>query len=103
MKPKVETMSDVYPITLAQYKDLEAAGLIDEQQIYAIYGTDDDIAQELIRTHKALDVAVDTIKNTAEYLGNQQPLIDVMAFNLYIDLSKKLDQIKTITKGGDND
>lgn len=53
----------------------------------------DKLWQELIRTRKALDVAVDAIKNATEYLGNQEPLVDVMAMNLHIDLSKALEQI----------
>lgn len=48
---------------------------------------------ELERTRKELDVAVDAIKNATEYLGNQEPLVDVMAMNLYTDLSKALEQI----------
>ena len=52
--------------------------------------------QELIRTRKALDVAVDAIKNATEYLGNQEPLVDVMAMNLYTDLSKALEQITAL-------
>lgn len=52
--------------------------------------------QELDRTRKALDVAVDAIKNTTEYLGNQEPLVDVMAMNLHTDLSKALEQITAL-------
>ena len=52
--------------------------------------------QELIRTRKALDVAVDAIKNATEYLGNQEPLVDVMAMNLHTDLSKALEQITAL-------
>ena len=59
--------------------------------------------QELIRTRKALDVAVDAIKNATEYLGNQEPLVDVMAMNLHTDLSKALEQITALTKGGNNE
>lgn len=55
-----------------------------------------DCEQELIRTRKALDVAVDAIKNATEYLGNQEPLVDVMAMNLYTDLSKALEQITAL-------
>lgn len=51
------------------------------------------LQNELERTRKALDVAVDAIKNATEYLGNQEPLVDVMAMNLHIDLSKALEQI----------
>jgi hypothetical protein len=51
---------------------------------------------ELIRTRKALDVAVDAIKNATEYLGNQEPLVDVMAMNLHTDLSKALEQITAL-------
>jgi hypothetical protein len=54
------------------------------------------LEQELIRTRKALDVAVDAIKNATEYLGNQEPLVDVMAMNLYTDLSKVLEQITAL-------
>lgn len=59
--------------------------------------------KELETTRKALDVAVDTLKNATEYLGNQEPLVDVMATNLHIDLSKALEQINEITKGGGNE
>ena len=52
--------------------------------------------QELIRTRKALDVAVDAIKNATEYLGNQEPIVDVMAMNLHTDLSKALEQITAL-------
>jgi uncharacterized Zn finger protein (UPF0148 family) len=55
-----------------------------------------ELWQELIRTRKALDVAVDAIKNATEYLGNQEPLVDVMAMNLYTDLSKALEQITAL-------
>ena len=51
---------------------------------------------ELERTRKALDVAVDAIKNATEYLGNQEPLVDVMAMNLYTDLSNALKQITAL-------
>lgn len=51
------------------------------------------LVSELIRTRKALEVAVGAIKNATEYLGNQEPLVDVMAMNLYTDLSKALEQI----------
>lgn len=57
------------------------------------YKASESIWQELIRTRKALDVAVDAIKNATEYLGNQEPLVDVMAMNLHTDLSKALEQI----------
>ena len=50
-------MSDIHPITWARYNDLEKAGLIDENQIYQIYDTEEDIAQELMLTHKALAFA----------------------------------------------
>ena len=39
-------MSDIRPITWARYNDLEKAGLIDKNQIYQIYDTEEDIAQE---------------------------------------------------------
>ena len=55
-------MSDIYPITLTRYNDLDEAGLIDENQIYQIYDTDEDIAQELIRTRKALGIVIDMLK-----------------------------------------
>lgn len=58
----------------------------------------EEMWEALIRTRKALDVAVDAIKNATEYLGNQEPLVDVMAMNLHTDLSKALEQIKTITE-----
>lgn len=48
---------------------------------------------EFIRTRKAFGIAVDAIKNATEYLGNQEPLVDVMAMNLHTDLSKALEQI----------
>jgi hypothetical protein len=51
---------------------------------------------ELKHTRKALDVAVDAIKNATEYLGNQEPLVDVMAMNLHTDLSKVLEQITAL-------
>lgn len=54
------------------------------------------LGTELERTRKALDVAVDAIKNATEYLGNQEPLVDVMAMNLYTDLSKALEQITAL-------
>lgn len=57
-----------------------------------------NLKQEIDRTRKALDVAVDAIKNATEYLSNQEPLVDVMAMNLYIDLSKALEQITTEQK-----
>ena len=57
---------------------------------------EDKLWQELIRTRKALDVAVDAIKNATEYLGNQEPLVDVMAMNLHTDLSKALEQITSL-------
>ena len=60
-------MSDIRPITWARYNDLEKAGLIDKNQIYQIYDTEEDIAQELIRTRKALDVAVDKLKGIKAY------------------------------------
>lgn len=60
-----------------------------------MYGSK-ELWQELIRTRKALDVAVDTIKNATEYLGNQEPLVDVMAMNLHIYLSKALEQITAL-------
>lgn len=59
-----------------------------------------DLLEELIYTRKALDVAVDAIKNATEYLSNQEPLVDVMAMNLYIDLSKALDKITTLEQKG---
>ena len=59
----------------------------------------DELWQELITTRKALNIAVDALKNATEYLGNQEPLVDVMATNLHIDLSKALEQIKELTKG----
>ena len=49
-------MSDIHPITWARYNDLEKAGLIDENQIYQIYDTEEDIAQELMLTRKALEI-----------------------------------------------
>lgn len=49
--------------------------------------------KELIRTKQALDVAVSALKSATEYLGNQEPLVDVMATNLCIDLSHTLTQI----------
>ena len=52
--------------------------------------------EKLERTRKALDVAVDAIKNATEYLGNQEPLVDVMAMNLHTDLSKALEQITAL-------
>lgn len=54
------------------------------------------LSGELECTRKALDVAVDAIKNATEYLGNQEPLVDVMAMNLYTDLSKALEQITAL-------
>lgn len=51
---------------------------------------------KLEKTRKALDVAVDAIKNATEYLGNQEPLVDVMAMNLHTDLSKALEQITAL-------
>ena len=59
-----------------------------------------DVWEYIDRTRKALDVAVDAIKNATEYLGNQEPLVDVMAMNLHTDLSKALEQI-TILKQKD--
>lgn len=59
-----------------------------------------DLLEELIYTRKALDVAVDAIKNATEYLSNQEPLVDVMAMNLYIDLSKAIDKITTLEQKG---
>lgn len=56
------------------------------------------LVSELIRTRKALDVAIDAIKNATEYLGNQEPLVDVMAMNLHTDLSKALEQITALEK-----
>lgn len=55
-----------------------------------------DLWLNFIRSRKALDVAVDAIKNATEYLGNQEPLVDVMAMNLYTDLSKALEQITAL-------
>ncbi len=55
-----------------------------------------DLKQEIDSTRKALDVAVDAIKNATEYLGNQEPLVDVMAMNLHTDLSKALEQITAL-------
>lgn len=55
-------MSDIYPITLTRYNDLDEAGLIDANQTYQIYSTEEDIAQELIRTRKALEIAVDALE-----------------------------------------
>ena len=49
--------------------------------------------KKLERTRKALEIAVDAIKSATEYLGNQEPLVDVMAMNLHTDLSKALEQI----------
>lgn len=54
--------------------------------------------EELIKTKQALDVAVKALEYTTEYLGNQEPLVDVMAMNLHADLSNTLDQIKQITE-----
>lgn len=59
-----------------------------------------DLLEELIYTRKVLDVAVDAIKNATKYLSNQEPLVDVMAMNLYIDLSKALDKITTLEQKG---
>ena len=59
-------------------------------------GTHTETFEALIRTRKALDVAVDAIKNATEYLGNQEPLVDVMAMNLHTDLSKALEQITAL-------
>ena len=56
-------------------------------------GCSKQIIAELIRTRKALEIAVDALKNATEYLGNQEPLVDVMAMNLHTDLSKALEQI----------
>ena len=55
-----------------------------------------DLNEELILTRKALDIAVDALKNVTEYLSNQEPLVDVMAMNLYTDLSKALEQITAL-------
>ena len=66
--------------------DCKGSGLYGEKEFW----------QELIRTRKALDVAVDAIKNATEYLGNQEPLVDVMAMNLHTDLSKALDKITAL-------
>lgn len=60
-----------------------------------------ELETELDRTRKALDVAVDALNKAIEHLGNQQPLVDVMAMNLHTDLSHALDQIKTITEQKD--
>ena len=58
--------------------------------------TDTETYDILIRTRKALEIAVDAIKNATEYLGNQEPLVDVMAMNLHTDLSKALEQITAL-------
>ena len=58
--------------------------------------TDTETYDILIRTRKALEIAVDAIKNATEYLGNQEPLVDVMAMNLHTDLSKALEQITSL-------
>lgn len=50
--------------------------------------------EELERTKKKLDIAVDALEKATEYLGNQEPLVDVMATSLHMDLSKALEQIK---------
>ena len=71
----------------------------DCKKSYFMYGSK-ELWQELIRTRKALEIAVDAIKNATEYLGNQEPLVDVMAMNLHTDLSKALEQI-TILKQKD--
>lgn len=55
-----------------------------------------NMRKELEHTRKALEIAVDAIKNATEYLGNQEPLVDVMAMNLYTDLSKALEQITAL-------
>ena len=58
--------------------------------------TDTETYDILIRTRKALEIAVDAIKNATEYLGNQEPLVDVMAMNLHTDLSKALAEITAL-------
>ena len=54
------------------------------------------LEQELADTKKKLDIAVDALEKATEYLGNQEPLVDVMATNLHIDLSKALEQITAL-------
>ena len=54
------------------------------------------LSGDLERTRKALEIAVGAIKNATEYLGNQEPLVDVMAMNLHTDLSKALAEITAL-------
>ena len=55
-----------------------------------------DVWEYIDRTRKVLGIAIDAIKNATEYLGNQEPLVDVMAMNLHTDLSKALEQITAL-------
>ena len=97
-------MSDM-KCPFCQQELTEFAGTVDCVNIDCIktrgwYGNK-KLWQELITTRKALDIAIGALKNAAEYLGNQEPLVDVMATNLHIDLSKALDQINEIKGGND--
>ena len=70
-----------------------------------------NIRKELDRTRKALDVAVDALKSAHEYYQNcvireKQPHeINwyCTAMNMDNDISKALEQITALTKGGDNE
>jgi hypothetical protein len=69
---------------------------IDAGELAFLSKENSDLKDELDSTRKALEIAVDAIKNATEYLGNQEPLVDVMAMNLHTDLSKALEQITAL-------
>lgn len=89
-------MSDIYPITLARYNDLYEARLIDANQMYQIYSTEEDIAQELISTRKALKIAVDWLKQVATPEQCDDELCREFT-------KRKLSQITALMQGGKNE
>ena len=66
-----------------------------------------DLLEELIRTRKALDVAVDALKSAHDYYEHciQRDYVgddinwDCTAFNMELDISEAIEQIESITKG----
>ncbi len=78
-------MSDIYPITLERYNDWEKAGLTDENQIYQIYDTDEDIAKELIRTRKALEKAKKGLKELKDIIACPPDISYETGVSMYAD------------------
>lgn len=79
-----------------KYPDLSAMYAVQFEYENKLKDKIKELENELERTRKALEIAVDALKSATEYLGCQEPLVDVMAMNLHTDLSKALEQITAL-------